>query len=85
MPCTELAEWMAFYQIDPFGDQRADTRAAMLATVMAKLWSDDKGPEPKIEEFMLFQEKATPQPKSETRLTGKTANHIAKRIIRHGK
>jgi hypothetical protein len=34
----ELTEWMAYEQIDPFGEWRADWRAAMLASVMANIW-----------------------------------------------
>ena len=31
----ELYEWMAFYRIEPFGEERADLRAGIVASVLA--------------------------------------------------
>ena len=31
----ELAEWMAYYSTEPFGEQRADYRAGLLAATVA--------------------------------------------------
>lgn len=31
----ELTEWMAFYQIEPFGDFRADYRSGIVAATLA--------------------------------------------------
>lgn len=32
---NEFAEWMAYSKIDPFGEERADLRSAIIATVFA--------------------------------------------------
>ncbi len=38
----ELAEWMAFYSLEPFGEERADLRAAIIATTVANAARDPK-------------------------------------------
>lgn len=38
----ELAEWAAYYQSDPFGDERADLRAGIVASVIANVNRDAK-------------------------------------------
>ncbi len=35
MPARELDDWMAFAQIEPFGEARADLRMGILASVIA--------------------------------------------------
>lgn len=35
MGSRELSEWMAYEQIEPFGEQRADLRAAIIAATVA--------------------------------------------------
>jgi len=32
---SELTEWMAYYQMEPFGEERADLRSAIVASVTA--------------------------------------------------
>ena len=36
MSSREMTEWMAYYELEPFGEQRADLRSATVATVIAK-------------------------------------------------
>jgi len=38
----ELSEWMAFFQLEPFGSEREDVRAAMLCSLFASAWSGRK-------------------------------------------
>jgi hypothetical protein len=38
---AELAEWQAFYLIEPFGDMRADDRARLLALASGNLKTGD--------------------------------------------
>lgn len=33
----ELTEWMAFWQLDPWGDSRADLRAGVIASTIANV------------------------------------------------
>jgi hypothetical protein len=52
----QYLEWKAFYALDPWGDQRADVRTAIVAAVMANAWrGKDEGPIG-LETFMLFPE-----------------------------
>lgn len=38
MDSEEFAAWLAFYSQHPFGDQRADWRAGVVASTMANMW-----------------------------------------------
>lgn len=38
----QISEWQAFYQIEPFGEERADLRAAIVASVTANANRDPK-------------------------------------------
>lgn len=49
----EISEWIAFYNIEPFGEMRADLRAALIATVMANAWRGANQSPFKITDFML--------------------------------
>lgn len=35
MPAAELAEWMAFAELEPFGETRADLRSGIVAATVA--------------------------------------------------
>lgn len=60
MSSREFTDWQAFYQIDPFGAQRDNWHAAMLAMVVARaLGSKDVA----LSDFML-REVELPQRKS---------------------
>jgi hypothetical protein len=61
----ELAEWIAFYQFEPFGDERADYRQALTTCVIANANRDkDKKPTPFTpEDFMIGRK---PPPKEQT-------------------
>jgi len=45
----ELTEWMAFYSVEPFGEERSDIRAAIIACTCAQIWSKKKL---KVNDFM---------------------------------
>lgn len=59
MSYSELIEWAEYYSIEPFGEWRADVRAALLASVQANMNRDEKKrPEPYgINDFMLFEKR----------------------------
>lgn len=42
MSSTQLAEWMAFYRLEPWGDERADMRAGIVASTIANVNRDAK-------------------------------------------
>jgi len=49
MDSRELCEWMAFYDIAPFGEERADIRQAITSCTIANAWSKQKH---KVKDFI---------------------------------
>ena len=49
----ELGEWMAYYRLEPWGEERADIRAAIVARTVASQWAKEV---PKLQAFMPFLE-----------------------------
>jgi hypothetical protein len=61
MSAHEYAEWIAFSRIEPWGEERADYRAALICKVLADI-NTPKGKQPmKLTDFLLKfdQEKPT--------------------------
>ena len=58
----ELSEWQAYYQIEPFGEERMDLRFALMT---ANLISPHlkKGCRPRVKDFVLKFENKTPDEK----------------------
>ncbi len=54
----EFSEWMAFARLQPFGESRMDYRFAMLAALVANLWTDSRKKRWTPEDFMPDFEKA---------------------------
>ena len=53
---------MAFYQIEPFGDERADYRQALTTCVLANVNRDkNKKPTPYVPEDFMIGKKRQPQ------------------------
>jgi len=48
----ELAEWMAYFEIDPFGEERADLRAGIVASTVANSQRGRRGTAFKPKDFM---------------------------------
>lgn len=59
----QFSEWMAFYTLDPFGDQRADLRTGILAAVVNNRWRGKSEQPREPSDFMPFREQPeqTPQ------------------------
>ena len=51
MTWTQLREWMAFYELDPWGGPRGDLQAAIVASTMANLWRQ-KGRAYRVADFL---------------------------------
>lgn len=69
MSSAEFSEWMAYYTIEPFGEERADLRQALTTSAVANtLQAQTKKPKwTKPEDFMLFQDKKpTQEPQRES-------------------
>lgn len=46
MPATELAEWALFYAQHPFGEFRADLRAGIVASTLARVMGGNRNAKP---------------------------------------
>jgi len=57
----ELTEWMAYYQLEPFGDYRADYRSGVVASTFANAHRAKDANPFRPEDFMPFLEKKKPQ------------------------
>lgn len=57
MSGQELAEWQAFYILEPFGEERADMRAALLATILANVHRTKDADPYKQADFMAGYER----------------------------
>lgn len=56
MTWQQLVEWRAYWSVEPFGEQRADTRSALIAMILANANRDPKRRSQPytIKDFMLF-------------------------------
>lgn len=83
MSSHEFTEWMAYYEIEPFGEQRADLRQALTtAAVHNTIQAQRKNPKwTKPQDFMPFEEKAEPEvePAAPDELKGKLLAFAGKR------
>lgn len=52
--------WQAYYELEPFGEQRADLRMAILGTVLGNLWIS-KGRKLKLKDLMPTFAKRKPK------------------------
>jgi hypothetical protein len=62
MGYSEFVDWLAYYETEPFGEQRADLHAAMIAATIVNV-QRGKGKKPvKISQFLVdwWKDKATP-------------------------
>jgi len=51
MPLAEYRSWLEFYEVEPFGDFRADLRAGVIASTVTRMLGA-KGARPKPLDFM---------------------------------
>ena len=48
----ELAEWQAYYNLEPWGEERADLRAGIVASTIANVFRGKGSPPKKPKDFM---------------------------------
>lgn len=60
---SQLAEWIAFYQLEPWGEERADLRAGIVASTIANVNRSPKRKKPYApEDFMpRFEDEEDPE------------------------
>ena len=74
MGASLFAEWRAFYALDPFGEERADLRMGVLASVLSNLFRGKRGRRKAPADFMLgkyFEEALEGPEELEARLLAK--------------
>lgn len=66
---VELLEWMDFYSVEPFGEERADMRNAQLCKMVNDLhhWLAGKESPHKTIDFMLFTDRYVRQEEEEAK------------------
>ena len=58
----EFSEWIVYNRLEPFGEERADLRSAIVASVFANINRGKGQREFKVEDFMpKFNEQAKPK------------------------
>jgi len=62
MTSSEFSEWIAYHELDPFGQEREDLRAGMIAAPLINCWSKKGGKKAKPKDWILKSKKLqTPQ------------------------
>ena len=61
LSCYQLAEWKAYYSIEPFGEVRADWRQGITSMILANANTGKKGRTYKVSDFMLVDKKRRKQ------------------------
>jgi len=56
----EISEWMAYNRIEPFGEERADIRSAIIACTLANVYRGKDKPPFKIDDFIPTFKKQEP-------------------------
>lgn len=65
MSYSELADWMIYYSIEPFPEERADLRAGIIASTLANVHRSKNGKVFKPEDFIPeYIEKKKESPES---------------------
>lgn len=61
---ADFAELLAYYRIDPWGEQRDDLRTALLCSVIANALASGKGRRFKLADFLLDFEAELKKPQT---------------------
>lgn len=84
MPSAELTEWMAFDQLEPFGEPRADLRAALVCATTANAHRSRDDRPFALDDFLLgpFGPEAADEATANQRALDGWRAHRAARAIR---
>jgi hypothetical protein len=52
VPARTILEWQAYYQLEPFGESRADLRNAMLCSLVANIMRGKDSEPVQLDDFM---------------------------------
>ena len=68
MSSSELSEWRAYYEIEPFGEERADLRAGTIASPLVNMWKGKKGARTKPSDWIMKFGALLPQDPEEMKM-----------------
>lgn len=64
MSSLELTEWMAYYKLEPFGQERGDLQAGLVAATVVNLFKDKGSKAASPADFVMeFAPQVDPKPK----------------------
>ena len=66
MSSRQLAEWIAYYQLEPWGEERADLRAGIVASTIANVNRSAKRTKPYTPRDFMPRFDAEPEEPTET-------------------
>jgi chemotaxis receptor (MCP) glutamine deamidase CheD len=82
MSASELAEWVSFYQMEPFGVQRDNIHAGLIASTIANVHRKKNAKPLSFEHFMLVD--ATESRKRKSKETLAAMKALAKKEPKRG-
>jgi len=65
MPSSELTEWMSYYKLEPFGQERDNWHSAQIASILANVNRRKNAPAVPVDDFM-YRDRTT-RKQSETK------------------
>lgn len=74
----ELTEWEAYERLEPFGERRADKRAALVAWMMSVMWRGKSSEKFQIGDFMLENELDIEEPMTPEEMMAAFAGAVGK-------
>ena len=85
MTAQQIAEWRAFYSLEPLGERRGDAQAALISCTMRNIWRGKSAAAAKMSDFMLDFEPKPPQSEDDMKrvliqLTGMMGGEIGKKV-----
>ena len=80
LTARQFAEWQQFYMMDPFGDQRADLRAGIIASALSNRWRGKHEQPLKPVDFMPYHKEPEQTPEEIQR----TLRSILGQVTAHG-
>lgn len=84
MPSSEMTEWLAYYKLEPFGQERDNWHAALIASILANINRRKNAPATPISEFMYKDRDSRKQAETQGFLAGLKALAKPKKAT-HGK
>ncbi|NBT83020.1 MAG: DUF4035 domain-containing protein [Betaproteobacteria bacterium] len=81
----ELTEWMAFYQLEPFGEMRADLRSGVVASTFANAHRTKDARAFTPEDFMPYIERTTPKDDTPWLISGPWLSSSRQRLPSSGR